>query len=200
MRTATADDVPNLAAALADAFIDDPVFTWLLPGRLRQESRLRAMFAAEIEQYVLPNGTVWTTSGYDGAVTELPPGAWEMPSSATLTQALQWLRAFGMRLPLATRVQRAMEERHLREPHFYVRTIGVRTGLQGQGLGSALMQSTLGRADSAGLPTYLEASSKRSAALYERLGFLHMDVLELPEGGPPLWRMRRPPAGSAVGA
>ncbi len=57
------------------------------------------------------------------------------------------------------------------------------------------MQPTLHRADSAGLPTYIEASSKRSAALYERLGFLHVDVLELPEGGPPVWLMRRPPAG-----
>ena len=42
------------------------------------------------------------------------------------------------------------------------------------------MQPTLERADSAGLPTYLEASSNRSAALYERLGFVHLGVLELP--------------------
>jgi GNAT superfamily N-acetyltransferase len=195
VRTAAADAVPKVAAVLADAFIDDPVFTWLLRSRLRHLARLRAMFAAEMELYVLPNGTVWTTPGYDGAVTELPPGAWEMPSSATLKEALKWLRAFGMRLPLAARVQHAMEERHLAEPHFYVRTVGVRTTLQGQGLGSALMQPTLERADSAGLPTYIEASSERGAALYERLGFIHMDVLELPEGGPPLWRMRRP-AGS----
>jgi GNAT superfamily N-acetyltransferase len=85
-----------------------------------------------------------------------------------------------------------MEERHPREPHFYVRIIGVRTAMQGQGVGSALMRPTLERADSAGLPTYIEASSERSAALYERLGFLHLDVLELPNGGPPIWRMRRP--------
>ncbi len=103
------------------------------------------------------------------------------------------VRAFGRRLPLAMRVQRAMEERHLRELHYYVRTVGVRTALQGRGVGSALVQPTLDRADSAGLPTYIEASSERSAALYERLGFVHMDVLELPEGGPPVWLMRRPP-------
>jgi L-amino acid N-acyltransferase YncA len=91
-----------------------------------------------------------------------------------------------------------MAERHLREPHFYVRTVGVRTALQGQGMGSALMQPTLEKADSAGLPTYIEASSERSAALYERLGFLHMGVFELPEAGPPVWPMRRPPAGAHV--
>ena len=33
-----------------------------------------------------------------------------------------------------------------------------------------------------------------SGALYERLGFLHTGVSELPEGGPPVWPMRRPPA------
>lgn len=194
LRTASADHVPRLAEALADAFISDPVYTWMLPRSSRLKARLRAMFTAEMEQYGLPQGTVWTTAGFDGAVVALPPGAWEMPTSMTLTQALMWTRAFGRRLPLAARVQRAMEERHLREPHFYVRIIGVRTALQGRGVGSALMQPTLGNADSAGLPTYIEASSPRSAALYERLGFEHTDVLELPDGGPPVWLMRRAPA------
>jgi GNAT superfamily N-acetyltransferase len=198
VRVAAADAVPRVAAALADAFINEPVYSWLLPGSLRPQARLRTMFAAEIEQYVLPNGgTVWTTCGYHGAVTELPPGAWEMPMSFTGKEALKWMRAFGRRLAIAGRVQHAMQERHLREPHFYVRTVGVRTALQGQGVGSALMQPTLGRADSAGVPTYIEASSERSATLYERLGFVHIDVLELPEGGPPVWLMRRPPAGAS---
>jgi GNAT superfamily N-acetyltransferase len=127
-------------------------------------------------------------------VAELPPGAWEMPKSFTGMEALRWLRAFGRRLSLAMRVQRAAEARHPREPHIYVRVVGVRTALQGQGIGSALMQPPLQRADSAGLPAYIEASTKRSAALYERLGFVHMDVLELPDGGPPVWLMRRPPS------
>lgn len=194
-RTATTESVPKVAAALADAFLHDPVYTWMLPRSLRPQTRLRAMFAAEMEQYVLRNGgTVWTTPGYDGAVCDLPPGAWEMTMSFSGKEALRWMRAFGTRLLLAGRVQRAMEGRHLRDPHFYVRTVGVRTALQGQGIGSALMQPTLQRADSAGLPTYIEASSERSAALYERLGFVHMGVMQLPDGGPPVWPMRRPPA------
>jgi hypothetical protein len=58
------------------------------------------------------------------------------------------------------------------------------------------MRPVLDRCDSDGLPAYLEASSERSAALYERLGFVHLGVLELPDGGPPMWPMRRPPAGA----
>jgi len=115
-----------------------------------------------------------------------------MLQSATGKETLNWLWAFRARLRRATRVQRAMAERHLRDPHFYIRTVGVRAALQGQGVGSMLMQPTLERADSARVPTYIEASSERSAALYERLGFLHMGVFELPEGGPPVWPMRRP--------
>jgi GNAT superfamily N-acetyltransferase len=197
LRLAPADDFSRLAGVLADAFINDPVYTWMLPGSLRLRPRLRALFMAEFEQYVLPNGgSVWTTSGYEGAVCELPPGAWEMPRSFTGKGALRWVRAFGTRLSLAMRVQRAMEERHPHEPHFYVRIVGVRTDRQGNGVGTALMQPTLGKADSARVPAYIEASTERSAALYERLGFVHTEVLELPEGGPPVWLMRRPPAGS----
>jgi hypothetical protein len=83
------------------------------------------MFLVEMEQYVVPcGGTVWSTSGYEGAVAALPPRAWEMPKSFTGRQALRWMQAFGRRLPRAIEVQRAMQQRHLREPHFYLRTVG----------------------------------------------------------------------------
>jgi RimJ/RimL family protein N-acetyltransferase len=88
-----------------------------------------------------------------------------------------------------------MEEHHPAEAHYYIRWVGVRPGLQGHGLGSALMRPTLDRCDGDGLPAYLEASSERSAALYERLGFVRLGVLELPHAGPPVWPMRRPPGG-----
>ena len=52
VRAAAADAVPKVAAVLADAFINDPVYRWLLPGSLRLKPRLRTMFAAEMEQYV----------------------------------------------------------------------------------------------------------------------------------------------------
>jgi GNAT superfamily N-acetyltransferase len=85
-----------------------------------------------------------------------------------------------------------MERRHLREPHYYVRDVGVLPDMQGKGLGSALMRPTLDRCDREGLPAYLEASSERNAALYERLGFRVTEELRVADS-PPLRLMRRSP-------
>jgi hypothetical protein len=94
VRIATARDVPRVADALANAFTSDPLYRWMLRGGLRPKQRLRMVFTVETEQYGLPNGgTVWTTSGYDGSLLALPPGAWEMPASITGKETLRWLRA-----------------------------------------------------------------------------------------------------------
>jgi ribosomal protein S18 acetylase RimI-like enzyme len=85
-----------------------------------------------------------------------------------------------------------MERDHERRPHWYILAVGVRPEDQGRGLGTALLTPTLARCDTEGLPAYLEASSERSAALYERLGFEHVGELRL-GGSPPVWRMLRSP-------
>jgi RimJ/RimL family protein N-acetyltransferase len=68
----------------------------------------------------------------------------------------------------------------------------VATRFQGQGLGTALLRPALDRSDRERVPAYLEASTERSAALYERLGFIHLGELRIPDGGPPFWPMLRP--------
>ncbi len=66
---------------------------------------------------------------------------------------------------------------------------------RGEGLGAALVRHVLDRCDREGLPAYLEASSERSAKLYERLGYTFTDrTLDLPDGPRmyPMWREPRP--------
>jgi hypothetical protein len=60
-------------------------------------------------------------------------------------------------------------------------------------LGSALLAPVLQRCDSDGLPAYLEASSPRNRALYERQGFAVTEEFALGRGAPPQWRMWREP-------
>ena len=106
---------------------------------------------------------------------------------------------FGWLMPDAgkrrARLAAAIDRRHGRDvpkSHYYVRDIGVLPEMQGNGLGSTLLRPTLERCDHEGLPAYLEASSERNAALYERLGFQLTTELRV-AGSPPLRLMLRLP-------
>jgi hypothetical protein len=53
------------------------------------------------------------------------------------------------------------------------------------------MFEMLARCDRERMPAYLESSTERSRALYERHGFQTTEVIRMPRGGPPLWLMWR---------
>lgn len=186
VRVASAQDVRHLASTLADAFYEDPVFRWLMPDDRTRLARLRRFYKIELRYVGLARGRAWTSSDLGGAAITAPPGAWRVPPRAVLLQG----SLFGVHLHRAARLLGAIEWRHLREPHYYFAHIGVAPDLQGNGLGSRVMRPTLDRCDAEGLPAYLEASSERSAALYERLGFRLLRELKV-AGSPPLRLMRR---------
>lgn len=188
LRKATPADIGVLARVLADAFYDDPVFSWLMPDERSRRVRLRRFYAIELRHVGFAHGRTWTCAEHAGATITAPPGAWRMP----MRGALEMGPAFGRCLGRATRLLGAIEWRHPRAPHYYVAHIGVVPTAQGMGLGSRLLKPTLERCDRERLPAYLEASSERSAALYERLGFQHTRELRV-GSSPPLWLMWREP-------
>jgi RimJ/RimL family protein N-acetyltransferase len=194
-RAGAAGDIPALSGALADAFVEDPIFAWLIPDEHRRRLRLRRFFELELRYVVLPKGKIWTSAETDGASLELPPGAWRMPFTTQLAHGPGFTRVFGMRLPHALTLITLMENRHIREPHYYIAYVGVAPAAQGRGLGTRLLRPTLDRCDREGLPAYLDATSERNRALYERLGFQLQGELRL-GSSPTLWLMRRPPASA----
>lgn len=192
LRPARASDVPRLAGALAEAFHDDPVWSWLIPAERRRLAALHRFFAIELRTVGLPHGRVWTTDGLDGAAISTPPGKWRMPWATTLRHTPGFARVFATRLPHATGLIGILERRHHRDPHHYFPYIGVAPAGQGRGLGTALMRPTLDACDRDGLAAYLEASCERNMRLYERLGFRVVGEASF-AGGPPLRLMLRPP-------
>jgi GNAT superfamily N-acetyltransferase len=184
---------------LADAFNHDPVFERLLPNQRARSQGLRRYFRIELRAVGLARGNVWTTDDLAGAAISAGPGMWRMPPSALFLHGPAFSRAFGLRVPRAATLLARVESRHVRGPHHYFAAVGVAAQRQGQGLGRTLMAPTLELCDKAALPAYLEASSERNAALYERLGF---DVVgELQYGGSqPLRLMLRAPCTNQEGA
>jgi GNAT superfamily N-acetyltransferase len=186
----------EVSATLADAFSDDPVFSWLLPDAASRRPALERFFEIETRRIVLRHGRSLgshSDGGVAGVALVLPPGCWKTPLRVEAAEAPTYARVFGRRLPHALGVLAQMERRHLRAPHVYFPYIGVVAASQGQGLGTALMQPELDRCDREGLPAYLEASNPRCARLYARLGFTPLEQIR-PFGAPPIQLMIRAPA------
>lgn len=191
VRVAQPRESGSLKVALGAAFFDDPIFGWLIGRSSNRQARLERYFAIQLA-HSLADGCVWTTDGLQGAALCMPPGQWRLPPRLMIANGGRFTSVFRGRLPRATGLLAAIERRHLRGAHYYFANIGVAPEAQGQGLGSKLMRPTLDRCDEEGLPAYLEASSERNAALYERLGFQCTEVLRF-AGSPPLRLMMRPP-------
>ena len=184
---------PDAARALALAFQDDPVLSWCFPRADRRRRTLGAGFFLLLNRVWLPDGEAFTNADTAGAACWLPPGRWHLPARRRLGLLPSLVRIAGPRAPRFLRLVALIERKHPQADHWYLPALGVRPDRQGQGLGSKLMFPLLQRCDEQGLPAFLEASSPRNRALYERHGFEVTEELTLPRNGPPLWLMWRQP-------
>ena len=193
LRRATAADVPALAAALARAFLDDPVAAWAYkPDRLRPRALER--FQATRLRQLIPEGEVWTDEQRTCAALWAPPERWRMPLAqvAALVPSFMHPLLIG-RVPLVAIGWEGLERKHPHAPpHWYLAVLGTDPVAQGQGLGSAMLQPVLQRCDEDGVGAYLESSKERNIDFYARHGFRVTEEIRLLRG-PPMWKMWREP-------
>lgn len=193
VRKAGAADRDAVVSALAAAFEDDPVFAWIFPDLARRALLNRSFFELTVD-VLAPHDDAWTSGdGVSGAALWVPYGrpALSEDDGERFAGALAELAG-----PDAGRMLETvalLDEHHPAGPHEYLWFLGVVPQAQGTGIGSALMAPVLERADRAGVPAYLEATSARSKTLYERHGFVATAPIAV-AGGPSLWPMWRRPA------
>jgi GNAT superfamily N-acetyltransferase len=176
----------GVAQILALAFHDDPLTAWMAPDVVQRPRKLAAMVESLLRHHYLRTGEVWVADG-GAAALWAPPGAPEPPDQMGFEMA----ELFGEDVLRLGELFRELGERHPSVPHWYLGMLGAVPERQGHGLGSALLRTVLDRADAAGEPAYLEATSPRSRRLYERHGFELMEEFAGPGGAPPLWLMWR---------
>ncbi|MGW0241439.1 GNAT family N-acetyltransferase [Micromonospora chalcea] len=192
IRRASTADAAVVTAILAEAFMQDPVSGWVFPAD-DHRARVHPAFFGPFVALALRTGEVHLAGDGLGATLWLPTGdgheAEEGDEFAEMEAAIgaEAMKRFGM-------LDEMMGARHPSEPHWYLPFIAVHPDHHGKGVGSALLRNKLAELDQAGSAAYLEASSPRNAALYERLGFQRRPVtLDLPDG-PSLYPMWRDPA------
>ena len=195
VRPATDADLPAIGRALAAAFEDDPVWSWLASPSVDWPTRAAAWFEAEARNQLQGHGTVLVDDDVRGAAIWSPPKRWKATAGDAIHLALPSLRLFRTGLARSMRTIAAMEKRHPREPHWYLAVLGTDPAHQGTGVGGALIRAVTDRCDEEGLPCYLESSKERNVPYYARHGFAVTEEVPLGKGGPTIWTMWRDPRG-----
>ncbi|MFJ8867291.1 GNAT family N-acetyltransferase [Streptomyces sp. NPDC102473] len=192
VRQADGRDRDQVVRILEEAFHDDPVSSWVFPDEEHRRA-VHGKFLGVFADVTLEGGRIDLLE--DGTATALwlsvPAGAPEEDDTPALMR--ETADPGNERCELVGRLTGAVHPHD--RAHEYLLMIGVSPERQGEGLGEALIRGVLERCDRERTPAYLEASSARSRALYERLGFTFMGrTVDLPDG-PPMWPMWREPQG-----
>src|SRR5690606_5926707 len=135
-------------------------------------------------------GEVWVSDDVDAVAVWTTPGSTGL-GEAFVSVAARVTELRGDRARAAELAEQATAELQPSEPVWFLATVGVDPASQGRGLGRAVLEPGLSAAAQQGVAACLVTSSAAIVALYERLGFVVNGVVELPDGGPKVWAMRR---------
>jgi GNAT superfamily N-acetyltransferase len=185
--TAGPGDIGRLCGVIASAFLELPPSRWLIPDPAGRHAAFPSYFRLLLE-LAIERGQVITTHDRSAAALWIPSGTEPLPDYDERLAVIA-----GDRLPHFRAFDIAMEEHHPRDEHDWLAILAVRPGLQGKGIGSALLHARHRQLDTLGTGAYLEAASQRARALYLRHGYADAgDPIQLP-AGPPMWPMWRDP-------
>lgn len=199
LRPASPADLPAATAVLAEAFEHDPTLARVIrPGTSRRRERLALLFTTLLRSAPRGSQIVDAAQVDEGIVGA---AIWELPEAPrpTVLGELVHLPPFARAIGLAGIVPALVDQQRMaaarpEQPHWYLGEIGVSAAARGRGLGAALLERGLARADDAGLAAYLESSTPRNRALYARFGFEELGPVPGMRGeGVPV-RMLRPAA------
>ncbi len=195
IRQAHPQDRVRVSEILGDAFTHDPVLSWMgAPA-----NSLTQFFRSEIEAHYMHRGLMWINQAETGTAIWLPPDA---PRRSPLHWRLLhsgWaiFRSEGMAgLKRAEFLGKLLVRNRPKERHFYLHAIGARLSHQGQGIGHALLRAGLAVCDRQKVPAYLESTNELNPPLYKKHGFQIVSEERLPDEGPPITFMYRPPPSS----
>lgn len=196
LRAARADELERLTEVFVSAFMDDPIFVWVLPDPRTRADRIgwlaRRWLRARAGDQIMVSASAEAM-----LVGVAPDGDADVPLWAQIQQGLlampfvYGLGAFRRFRAIDADVRR----RHAAEldrPSFVIDILAVEPAAQGRGLGTRLVEAFAAQADRAGAAIYLVTHNPRNLPFYRKLGFAVVREAPVPPGLVVAWSMRRP--------
>jgi ribosomal protein S18 acetylase RimI-like enzyme len=196
-RLLTLSDVDQAAQVISQAFIDDPLCTFMLPSRKTRLKTLHTFFRLYGEV------NVKNQRGYGFGDPLEGVAYWKSPTQEEVSISV---KALGKFLPLfftpyplglirARAITKQIDELHLKyaaKPHFYLDNIGVLASARGKGVASRLIRPFLETADAQGVIAYTDTVTRSNVPLYEHFGFQCLEECPIEGTGVTVWALRRP--------
>ncbi len=164
------------AAVLGSAFQNDPVIAAILPA-ISPEKRARKL-TVMLEEMLAVNARQNEPLGItDGGLVRAAailhrPGTYPLPLRTEIGLLWRAVRKTGPRgLGRFVRWSLRAGRHHPATEHYYLETLGVEPTLQGQGLGSAMLQKITSLLDATEIECVLETANEKNVVLYQRFGF-----------------------------
>jgi GNAT superfamily N-acetyltransferase len=184
-------------ALIAEALMTDPGWNAVVPEDGKRREALRTLMAVAFGYRASEVRVAEVDGEIAGVAVWVPPGGYPLPFGAMLRATPRMLglaMRIGSRVRDVARFGSSIDAMFPKEPVRYLQALGVGPGHQGSGIGTALLRDGLTTADAAHEVVYLETSLERNVRLYGREGFMVMPGSPAPvsDGGPTMWRMRRP--------
>lgn len=200
----TSTDVDVVVDILTAAFLeDDPVVDWLIPpGTPERERYLRGFLRAWVTFMLDHEGTAIVTADHAGVIVWEPsPSGRKTPVPPEDEEAFlaDIAASTGPAEKRCLQLIELLDTHYPRDlpPHGHIALAAVRPEAQGEGARVALTDELVRLSLALGLGGYCEASSERSAMLWERLGMQRVgDPIPLPESEVGLIPMFIPPPGA----
>lgn len=183
-------EIPQVAAALADAFFDDPVASFAWPNDAKRLHREEIAFAGQMRK-LWARREIYTTGDHSGAAIWARPEEWEIPLRSLVRMLPSTVRARIKPVMLAAYLR--TDKLHPAEPHWYLEYLGTVRQQQGKGVAGAVLAPVLERADAEGIPVWTWSSNERNLSFYHRHGFEVLDKLPFAKDGPTIYPIRRDP-------
>src|SRR5687768_1359258 len=197
LRLLTLSDVEEAAQVLAQAFVDDPLVSFMLPVKATRVKTLVKFF------HVYGEIIIKNKRGYGVGEPLQGVAYWKFPEQDSLSISVKSLGKF---LPLLFTMYPigyfraravlnqldAMHGKYANEPHFYLDNLGVLPSARGKGLSSKLIRPFLEMADSQKVIAYTDTVTPANVPLYEHFGFECVQESHIPSTGITVFALRRP--------
>lgn len=170
----------ELAQTIATSFHDLDASRFLIPDQALRAWLFPPIFGYDVED-TFDQGTVYATEDCGAVALWIPVAAEGLPAPKPDERIARFGVELGNRYH---QFHTLIHERHpVGEVYHWLMILGVRPDLQGQGIGSALLDAHHDYLDQQGLVARLEAANRRAAKLYFAKGYDEVgDPLILPDG------------------